>query len=206
MILKTPPRIVKSSFVKGATNKSHFPTEDLPEIAVAGRSNVGKSSLLRFLLNNRKLVRVSQTPGRTREVNFFSIETKEFQPFLMADLPGYGYAKVPVSMRKEWGVYITNYLYNREQLKLVILLVDARRGIQDAEVSFVNWLKEIKQPFIVVLTKIDKLPKTKWGNEQKKVFNKIFIKPLVFSSIKKLGVNELWQKISPYLMPAENNK
>jgi GTP-binding protein len=192
------PKITEVGFLTGARSFKYIPETGLPEIAVAGRSNVGKSSLLRIVLGNKKLVRVSSRPGRTREINFFKIATKELPPFIFSDLPGYGYASVSISLRKEWGAFISEYLEKREYLSMVILLVDARRTVKSEETDFVQWLNEQNLPWCVVITKIDKLPKTKWETISQKVktaFN-MKKKPLIFSAPKRIGIEPLWNEIS----------
>ena len=121
------PNVSGARFVIGAAQASQFPDWQLPEIAFGGRSNVGKSSLLRVLAGSRRLVRVSRTPGRTREVNFFELKLAR-EPCAFVDLPGYGYAKVPGAMRSRWGQTLEDYFNYRPQLAALVLLVDARRG------------------------------------------------------------------------------
>ncbi len=195
------PKITRAAFVTGARATEFIPQLCLPEIAVAGRSNVGKSSLLQVLLDNKKLVRVSQKPGRTREVNFFTIETDRYAPFVLADLPGYGYAKVPISLKKEWGAFITSYLESREQLVSVLLLVDARREVRGEELDFIQWLTSTGIPAMVVVTKIDKLPKTKWWAVQSKIQKAFDLpqRPVLFSAPKRLGLEDLWRQMRPFL-------
>ncbi len=197
------PTVTAASFITGARSSEYIPDTGLPEIAVAGRSNVGKSSLLRILLDNRKLVRVSQTPGRTREVNFFSVKTKELGEFTLADLPGYGYAKVPVSLKREWGSFITEYLEKREELIVVILLVDARRDVRTEEQEFLGWLNHLGIPLLVVVTKMDKVPKTGRMSVLQNVKKALGLPvlPLSFSAQTKEGLDALWRKLG-LLLPS----
>ena len=149
--------IIKSAeFVKSAVKPNHYPADDLPEIAFAGRSNVGKSSLINTLLNRKRLVKTSRTPGRTQLINFFLIN----KTFSFVDLPGYGYAKVPESVRKSWGAMVETYLSTRQVLRGVVLIMDIRRTPGLQETNFIDWLHYYNNPSILVLTKVDKLSKT----------------------------------------------
>ncbi len=152
--------ISDASFVKGAAKSTQFPDWDLPEIAFGGRSNVGKSSLLRVLAGSRRLVRVSRTPGRTQEVNFFRLRIDATECGFV-DLPGYGYAKVPKKIKLLWGRVVEHYFAERAQLAALVLLIDSRRGPKQAELELFAYLKDLDRPCLPVYTKIDKLPKTK---------------------------------------------
>jgi GTP-binding protein len=148
---------VKARFVISASKPSEFPAEDLPEIAVVGRSNVGKSSLINTLVGQDGLARTSRTPGRTRLVNWFEIDGK----FHLVDLPGYGYAEVSRELREAWRPLIESYLANRKTLAGVLMLIDVRRGPEEEELDFVPWLEAKNIPIVVALTKADKLAKNK---------------------------------------------
>ncbi|HEY5945751.1 MAG TPA: ribosome biogenesis GTP-binding protein YihA/YsxC [Kofleriaceae bacterium] len=148
---------VKARFVISASKPSEFPAETLPEIAVVGRSNVGKSSLINALVGQDGLARTSRTPGRTRLVNWFEIDGK----FQLVDLPGYGYAEVSRDMRESWRPLIESYLSDRKTLKGVLMLIDIRRGPEEEELDFVPWLEAKEIPIVVALTKADKLAKNK---------------------------------------------
>lgn len=150
--------IIKSAeFVKSAVKPSQYPSAELPEIAFAGRSNVGKSSLINTILNRKRLVKTSRTPGRTQLINFFEINKE----FTFVDLPGYGYAKVPASVKKSWGPMVETYLSTRKTLKGVVLIMDIRRKPGLQELNFIEWLDYYSISRILILTKIDKLSKTK---------------------------------------------
>ena len=154
--------IIKSAdFVKSAVKPSHYPPAIFPEIAFSGRSNVGKSSLINTLVNRKRLVKTSSTPGRTQLINFFNINNA----FFFVDLPGFGYAKVPKSIKKTWGPMVETYLSTRKTLKGVVLILDIRRvpGAQDLE--FIEWLRYYAIPSILILTKADKLSKSKQMNQ-----------------------------------------
>lgn len=153
-------KVLSAEFVASASAPSQFPAGGLPEIAVAGRSNVGKSSLLNALLGHKNLARVSQTPGRTRLLNFFRVAAsdKKGAEFVFVDLPGYGYAKVAKAVQEQWGPMIEGYLSARSVLRGVVLLTDVRRGEQD-EINLVRWVHEHGLGLVAVATKIDKLPR-----------------------------------------------
>lgn len=155
--------IIKSAeFVKSAVKLRDYPPADYPEIAFAGRSNVGKSSLINTLVNRRRLVKTSATPGRTQLINFFLVN----EAFSFVDLPGYGYAKVPLKVKMSWGPMIENYLSKRETLSAVVLIMDIRRTPQVEERNFIDWLNHYRIAPILVLTKTDKLSKTKQKKQQ----------------------------------------
>jgi GTP-binding protein len=146
-------RRVKAEFVISAAAPEQFPSEGLPEVAFLGRSNVGKSTLLNLLVGQTGLARVSQTPGCTQLINFFRVEDR----FHLVDLPGYGYAKVPRGFSDRWKTLIESYLYERQSLKLSVLLIDSRRGWMDKDRELRDWLAFHNRPFVVVATKVDKL-------------------------------------------------
>jgi len=151
-------KILTAEFIRSCVQPEQFPSGGVPEIAFVGRSNVGKSSLINSLLQRRGLAKVSRTPGKTRAVNVFSVVTGDTQlsRFLVVDLPGYGYAKVSKSLRAQWGPLIEAYLSGREELKIVVLLVESRvPAAQDRET--IEWLLSIGRRPIVVATKVDKL-------------------------------------------------
>lgn len=149
----------KICFIKTAEKPKDYPCVKnpqgvlLPEIAVAGRSNVGKSSLLNHLFHSKTLVKTSATPGKTQSINFFNFEDK----WVFADLPGYGYAKVSQEVRKKWGPMVQTYLENRESLKLVLFLIDIRRIPNDDDLNFLEWIVNSQKGMILVLTKVDKV-------------------------------------------------
>lgn len=149
--------IKNSEFVTSAVKKTGYPASNLPEIAFAGRSNVGKSSFINKFLNRKNLVKVSKTQGKTRLINFFKINNE----FMMVDLPGYGFANVSKSEQMSWGKMIEDYLNSREQLKAVFLLMDVRHEPSKDDIMMFNYIVERGFEPIVIVTKVDKLAKTK---------------------------------------------
>lgn len=150
-------KISSADFVTSAVKAANYPAGGLPEVALAGRSNVGKSSLLNKLVNRKSLARTSNTPGRTRLINFFLVNGV----FRLVDLPGYGYAKVSAGEREGWRKMVEEYLKNRENLKGVILLVDSRHPPTDQDKQMYDWLKHWMVPTAVVATKADKLSRSR---------------------------------------------
>lgn len=143
----------EAKFVYGAASISQLPKLFLPQFAFVGKSNVGKSSLINKICNRKSLARVSHTPGRTQQINFFSIAEK----FLLVDLPGYGYAKVSEKQKTAWEKLIVHYLQTSDKLIIVNLLVDARRGIKDNDIEVMNLLKSAGKNFQIIFTKTDKI-------------------------------------------------
>ncbi len=184
---------VSARFVVSAAQPSEFPPPSLPEIAVVGRSNVGKSSLINTLVGQPGLARTSRTPGRTRLVNWFAIEDR----FLLVDLPGYGYAQVSQATRESWRPLIEGYLAERKSLAGVLLLIDIRRGVQDEELDFVPWLAQRDMPVVVALTKADKLPKSKRMLEAARAKQALGLRrdPLAVSVMSKDGIDLLWRAV-----------
>ncbi len=187
--------ILKSSeFITSAVKPSQYPVDGLPEIAFAGRSNVGKSSLINKLINRKRLVKTSSTPGRTQLVNFFKINGA----FMFVDLPGYGYAKVPASVKKKWGPMVETYLSMRETLQAVVLILDLRRTPQLEELNFIDWLHHCDIPTILVLTKADKLSKTKQKKQVAAISKDLDVTGnnlILFSAKTGLGTERLWSAI-----------
>jgi GTP-binding protein len=150
-------KVIDAKFYKSVFKKASLPTGQIPEIAFSGRSNVGKSSLINTLINRKGIAKTSSTPGRTQSINFIDINNSLY----FVDLPGYGYARVPDSVKKDWRQLIEGYLEKRENLKLVILIIDSRRDPREEEAQFADWLKLNGISYAVVITKIDKLKKGK---------------------------------------------
>ena len=154
-----------AEFLLGVVALKHLPPADRVEVSFAGRSNVGKSSLLNALVGQKKLARTSNTPGRTQEVNFFALESKDEDGLYLSDLPGYGYAKVSRSLVKEWTKLLKSYLRGRPNLRRAFVLVDSRHGIKDSDRDIMKMMNECAVSYQIILTKVDKLKKT----EQEKV-------------------------------------
>ncbi len=172
-----------------------FPVDGLPEVALAGRSNVGKSSFINRMIGRKALARISSKPGKTQQLNFYKIEGQ----FFFVDVPGYGYAKVSKTERAAWGKMIERYFMDRPQLKAVVLIVDLRHSPTNDDCMMYDFLKHYNIPVIVVATKADKIPKGKWDKHKKVVKETLQMDstdPLfVFSSEKGLGFEEAWQEI-----------
>lgn len=152
----------QATFIKSVTDIQHKPEKLLPEIAFAGRSNVGKSSLLNAILNRKKLVKTSSTPGKTQLINYFEIDQK----YYFVDLPGYGYAKTPKKVSASWQRMMEDYILNSKELKFICLLIDARHDLQVSDQQMSDWLNYNNIPYIVILTKADKLSKNKLARQQ----------------------------------------
>ncbi|MFY0998401.1 ribosome biogenesis GTP-binding protein YihA/YsxC [Streptococcus sp. AD045-1] len=178
-----------------AANKSHYPQDEIPDIALAGRSNVGKSSFINTLLNRKNLARTSGKPGKTQLLNFFNIDDK----LRFVDVPGYGYAKVSKTERAKWGKMIEEYLTSRENLRAVVSLVDFRHEPSADDVQMYEFLKYYEIPVIVVATKADKIPRGKWNKHESIIKKKLdFDKNddfIVFSSVNKDGLDAAWDAI-----------
>jgi len=187
-------KILSAEFVTSAQEPSQYPPEGLPEIAFAGRSNVGKSSLINVLVNRKHLVKTSSTPGRTQLVNFFDIN--DYCTFV--DLPGYGYARVPASVKKKWGPMIETYLSGRKTLKGVVVILDIRRTPREEEHNLITWLDHYSIPCILVLTKVDKLSKTKQSNQRAATARALDVDPddlIIFSAKTRKGREDVWRAI-----------
>jgi len=187
--------IIKSAeFVTSAVKQSQYPPAALPEIAFAGRSNVGKSSLINTLVNRKRLVKTSSTPGRTQLVNFFNIN----EEFSFVDIPGYGYAKVPASVKKKWGPMIETYITTRNTLKGVVLIMDLRRTPGPEEMNMFDWLNHHGIPSVPVLTKSDKLSKIRQQKQLKQISNTLSVDKnnfILFSAKSRQGKDEVWDAI-----------
>ncbi|MFO7964396.1 MAG: ribosome biogenesis GTP-binding protein YihA/YsxC [Desulfobacterales bacterium] len=206
--LKTfePAMIVKSAeFIKSAVKPSQYPAHSYPEIAFIGRSNVGKSSLINTLVNRRHLVKTSAVPGRTQLINFFVIN----EQIGFVDLPGYGYAKVPASVRKNWGPMIETYLTTRGNLKGVVLLLDIRRMPDRKDLDVIHWLAGYRIPVIHVLTKADKISKNKTNARLAQIAGTLSThtaEVILFSAKSRLGTDAVWRRIDETAAVGEYEK
>jgi GTP-binding protein len=187
--------IVKDAqFVTSAVKKDQYPATELPEVAFGGRSNVGKSSLINTLVNRKRLVKTSSTPGRTQLINFFTVNNA----LSLVDLPGYGYAKVPMSIKKKWGPMVETYLSSRPNLMALVLLMDIRRTPGVEELNFLDWLDYYNIPMIPVLTKSDKLSKTKQAKQCRRAAETLGLAESEltrFSAKSRQGKDALWSRI-----------
>jgi len=188
-------KITSAAFVKTALVPAHYPLPLWPEIAFAGRSNVGKSTLINSLANRSNLAKASRTPGRTQAINFFAVNEK----VSFVDLPGYGFARVPEKMRRSWGPMVEVYLAGRKNLRLVVLILDVRRDLRDDDRNLLLWLEARDLPCQLVLTKADKLSKQQARERRRVIEEQAGIsgrrQPLLFSARTGQGKEELWSVI-----------
>lgn len=188
-------KIRNTEITMSAVNKSQYPTDGIPEIALVGRSNVGKSSTVNTLLNRRNFARTSQTPGKTRTINFYLINKE----FFFVDLPGYGYAKIAKSEKEKWGVIMERYLQERDELCAIFLLVDIRHEPTNDDVMMYEWIKHFGYNCVVIATKADKISRGQYQKHMNIIRKKLQMDPnekiLPISSLKKTGVEEIWNEI-----------
>ena len=182
-----------------AVSPKQYPTTGFKEIALAGRSNVGKSSFINTLLGRKNLARTSSKPGKTQTLNFFKIN----EAFYFVDVPGYGYAKVSKKERAKWGEMINTYLLERENLQAVVSLVDFRHEPSQEDKQMYEFLKYYEIPVIVVATKADKIKKGQWASHKQKIKKALNFDEnddfVIFSSFNKYGIDQAWEKINNYL-------
>lgn len=187
--------IQKAEILISAVKEEQYPELNLPEVAIAGRSNVGKSSLINKLINRKKLARTSSKPGRTRTINFYNIEDE----MIFVDVPGYGYAKVSKSELEKWGQMMEHYFATREELVTTILIVDFRHKPSAQDVQMYEYLKYLNLPVLVVATKADKVKRGVHNRHMNQVMNTLQIAEedmvIPFSSVTGDGVEEVWDII-----------
>jgi len=181
--------------IMSAVRPEQYPKQGYPEFALAGRSNVGKSSFINKMIGRKSLARTSSKPGKTQTLNFYKIEEQLF----FVDVPGYGYAKVSKSSRATWGAMIDQYLTSRNEMRAVVQIVDLRHPPTEDDCIMYDFLVHHGIPAIVVATKSDKIPKGKWEKHKKVIREKLNMRPedslISFSSEKGFGIEEAWREI-----------
>lgn len=192
-------RIVSAEYIISAPGPAQYPEGDQPEIAFAGRSNVGKSSLINKLLNRKGLARTSSSPGKTRLLNFYSIN----KSFYFVDLPGYGFAKVAKDVKAQWGKMIEGYLLNRKNLRVVVHLIDIRHAPSKEDIEMHEWLKHYQVPTVLAVTKADKIARGKWRKHTKIICESLGAlrdtPVIMFSALTGQGRDELWNVLNYYI-------
>lgn len=192
-------KVNNAEIVISAVSKKQYPGDRLPEIALAGRSNVGKSSFINKLINRKNLARTSSKPGKTQTLNFYKIN----EAFYFVDVPGYGYAKVSKKEREKWGVMMEEYFQSRETLKAVILITDVRHEPTRDDIQMYDFLKHFELPVIIVATKLDKVPKNKRAQHLKRTKNTFELEAedhlLPFSSETGEGRDEAWGLLKQFI-------
>ncbi|MBN1624493.1 MAG: YihA family ribosome biogenesis GTP-binding protein [Clostridia bacterium] len=196
-------KINSAVHVTTAVKQNQYPEADRPEVAFAGRSNVGKSSMINSLVNRKRLAYVGATPGKTRQINFFCVNDE----IRLVDLPGYGYAKVAKSESRSWGALTNTYLRNRKTLRLIVLLIDIRHKPTLQDVEMTDWLKESGIPFAVCAVKSDKITRGNYRKHVRQILDTLNLPDetpvVIFSSANKEGVDELWEIIEFYCKKAD---
>ncbi|MEV5025886.1 ribosome biogenesis GTP-binding protein YihA/YsxC [Paenibacillus sp. LPE1-1-1.1] len=189
-------KITQAQFVISAVKPHQYPEDALPEIALAGRSNVGKSSLINKLILRKNLARTSSQPGKTQQLNYYRVNDLIY----LVDFPGYGYAKVSKTQRVQFGEMIERYIRDREPLKLQLLVIDIRHEPSQQDQQMYKWLKHYEIPTCIVATKADKIPKSKWDKHIKMIKKTLEADPrdsvVLFSSELGIGREQLWEIIT----------
>ena len=193
---------LKINFDRSCPTEQFFPDDEGVELAICGRSNSGKSSVLNMLANQKKLAKTSNTPGRTQSINFFYINEDSSKK--LVDLPGYGYAKASKKMQKEWGQQITKYMASRKSLRGIILIMDVRHPLQESDLNFIAWCEQYNLPMQILLNKSDKLSKNKASQEllkcvERTAHNLLLDRPMLLSAKTASGAEELSKKILDWM-------
>src|SRR5574340_353503 len=191
-------KIISAQFIKSAVEPSHYSEGSLPEIAFAGKSNVGKSSLINVLTQRKRLAKTSNSPGCTQLINFFTVNDQ----ISFVDLPGYGFAKVPEAVQRKWGPMVESYLKGRRTLRLVVFVLDIRRDPGEHDLTMMRWFEFYGFPYLLVLTKIDKMSKQQVIIRRRTILN-FLGRPeattVLFSVKTGAGKEELWKAIEKYV-------
>ena len=189
--------IREAEFLVSAVKPNQYPAPDRPEAAFAGRSNVGKSTLINSLLQRKNLARTSRTPGRTQTINFFDINREIY----FVDLPGYGYAKVPVSIRAKWRPMVEGYLGSGRDIRTVVVILDIRRDPREEEINLLAWLRHNNIPPLVVITKMDKLKRSKRRGRSTAISRALDLDepPVLFSGLTNEGREGVWAGLLGFL-------
>ena len=199
MLIKNP------KFEISAVGPKQYPNNNLPEIVLVGKSNVGKSSFINTLINRKNLARTSSEPGKTRQINFYNMDDK----FYFVDLPGYGYSKMSKEMQVKVGSYIEEYLFKRDKISLIVQLLDIRHKPTKDDMLMYEYLLKSNKPFLIVCNKADKIAITKVENEVKSIANELKIKELgleekvkvlPFSSERKIYTDRIWEELENYII------
>ena len=193
MIVKNP------KFEISAVGPKQYPSENLPEIVLAGKSNVGKSSFINTMINRKSLARTSSEPGKTRQINFYNIDSK----FYFVDLPGFGYSKMSHTEQEKVGKFIEEYLFNRKNITCIVLLIDIRHKPSENDVMMFNYIRSIGAPHIVIASKSDKIAPTKVASYVQDLRNHLQANSddiiLPFSSEKKIYTDTVWNELEKYI-------
>lgn len=199
-------KIASADFLRSAVTASQYPRQPLPEVAFAGRSNVGKSSLINTLLHRRGLAKTSGTPGKTQAINFFEINRR----FMLVDLPGYGYAKVPRQVQAGWRTMVETYLRERELLRAVVHIVDVRHSPTEQDQQLRQWLLFEGVEVVTVATKADKLKRSQRSSHIREVRQALAMPSeeplLLFSSQNREGRQQLWGRLELLLTPVQRHR
>ncbi|QGH35204.1 YihA family ribosome biogenesis GTP-binding protein [Gracilibacillus salitolerans] len=192
-------KVNKAEIVISAVSEKQYPTDRWPEIALAGRSNVGKSSFINKLINRKNLARTSSKPGKTQTLNFYNIN----DAFYFVDVPGYGYAKVSKKEREKWGKMMEEYFSLRDMLRLTVMIVDIRHKPSEDDVMMYDFLKYYEIPVLVIATKLDKIPKNKKATHIKRVIDTLELDPddsvIPFSAETSEGKEDVWSYLLNYI-------
>lgn len=192
-------KVNNPKFEISAVGPKQYPTNGLPEIVLAGKSNVGKSSFINTMINRKKLARTSSEPGKTRQINFYNIDSK----FYFVDLPGFGYSKMPHTEQEKVGKFIEEYLFTRKNIACIVLLIDIRHKPSENDIMMFNYIRSIGAPHIVIANKADKIAPTKVSSYVEDLRNYLEANDsdiiLPFSSEKKIYTDIVWEELEKYI-------